>query len=142
MQSNHFKNEGSLFVSVARIPWLTGSFRGFIAALFYQGKLKRFATYTGAKLEFLKITDKTVDLAIEDKSHRLDVSARRSHGALLMAPYEHSMIERVSETMTSEIRFQLTCKKTGEKTKDESQDSALEVQGKLKQIADEVDTEN
>lgn len=139
MQSNHFEKPGSLFASAARIPWLTGSFRGFIIAILYNGELKRFATYTGARLESLKISKTDVDLIVADKTHRLKVHARRSHGAVLMAPYEHSMIERVSETMTSEIQFELTELKTGNVLADHSEDAALEVQGKLEQIADQLD---
>ncbi len=48
-QSNHFDHPGtSITISVATIPWLRTSFRGFIIGLWHDRKLYRFATYTGA----------------------------------------------------------------------------------------------
>ena len=37
-------------LSVARIPWMGGSFVGFIAGVLVGEALYRFATYTGARL--------------------------------------------------------------------------------------------
>lgn len=137
MQSNHFESEGSLFASAARIPWITGSFRGFIMALYFDHRLKRFATYTGAKLREVRITDKQVWLTVEDSRHRLEIESHRSHGATLMAPYEKSMIERVSETMTASIRFRLSERKGSTLLEDHSELGALEVQGMADSLAAE-----
>ena len=136
MQSNHFGAEGSLFASAARIPWITGSFRGFIMALYFDGKLHRFATYTGARLIEVRVSSKQVWMTVEDRQYRLEIESHRSAGALLMAPYEKAMIERVSETMTASIRFRLSERKSGRTILEDSTDlGALEVQGKLEQIA-------
>jgi hypothetical protein len=35
--------------------------------------------------------------------HRLEIHATRSEGGLLHAPYDQRMIERVAETMTSQV---------------------------------------
>jgi len=43
MQSNHFAANGISFkASVARIPWLTGNFTGFISGLMIDGRLYPF----------------------------------------------------------------------------------------------------
>ncbi|MBU41663.1 MAG: hypothetical protein CMN76_00470 [Spirochaetaceae bacterium] len=140
MQSNHFETEGSLFASAAKIPYITGSFTGFIMALFFHGKLIRFATYTGAKLREVKVSPKQVWMTVEDKKYRLEIESHRSHGAVLMAPYEKAMIERVSETMTARISFQLRDRKTNKLLLEGHSDiGALEVQGDLPQIATIVD---
>ena len=139
MQSNHFKQEASLFASVANIPWVTGSFRGFIAALLLDGKLLRFATYTGATLREVRVSSKQVWITMEDRKYRLEVEAHRSGGAVLMAPYEKTMLERVSETMTASLYYRLSERKGGRiLQEDASKIAALEVQGLLEQIAEVV----
>lgn len=63
MQTNHFPSgQTSLVASAAVIPWLLTSFPGFIAGLWWQGRLYRFATYTGARIERLDIDDTHVHL--------------------------------------------------------------------------------
>ncbi len=56
MQTNHFDTADrvSLLASVAHIPWLGSSFIGFLGGLWLDGRLFRFATYTGAK-KYLEI---------------------------------------------------------------------------------------
>jgi tocopherol cyclase len=103
-QSNHFERPGiCVTASVARIPWLTGSFRGFLVGFLLDGELHRFTTYTGAEIERLVIDDTHLRLCIRNRTHRLEVEARKADGAVLHAPYERKMIERVAETMTSEV---------------------------------------
>ena len=79
-------------------------------------------------------------MTVEDKKYRLEIESHRSHGAVLMAPYEKAMIERVSETMTARISFQLRDRKTNKLLLEGHSDiGALEVQGDLPQIATIVD---
>ena len=67
MQTNHFEQDGvSLMLSVAKIPWLGNSFTGFLCVLLLDGKIHRFATYTGAKLDQLEIGDETVSVEVRD----------------------------------------------------------------------------
>lgn len=108
-QSNHFDQEGvSISASVARIPWLTGSFRGFLIGFLLRGKLYRFTTYTGAEIEDIEVDDRDYRLSVSDKKHCLSLRASRNGGALLHAPYDKQMVERVAESMTShiELRFE------------------------------------
>jgi tocopherol cyclase len=72
MQTNHFAEAGTgLTASVARIPWLGTAFPGFIAGLWHRGRLYRFATYTGAALRSLAITDTNVHVSLQDRRFRL-----------------------------------------------------------------------
>ena len=108
-QSNHFQEEGvSISASVARIPWLTGAFRGYLIGFLLRGTLHRFTTYTGAVIEQIDVDDHSYSLTVRNREHRLVLHATRSGGALLHAPYERQMVERVAETMTSkiEVRFE------------------------------------
>lgn len=51
LQSNHFREEGSLFFSWADIPIAFTSFEGYIAHLYYRGVHHRYATYTRGSLK-------------------------------------------------------------------------------------------
>jgi hypothetical protein len=114
MQTNHFSEEGvSLTASVARIPWLGYAFPGFLAGLWHRGRLYRFASYTGAAVEHLAVTDTCVTLAMRDGRHRLEVEATRSGGGLLHAPFRIAMVQRLLESLTAEISVRLTDRRTG-----------------------------
>lgn len=108
MQSNHFERPGlSLMASVANIPWMRGSFRGFIIGLWNNGNLLRFTTYTGAHLEACAITETQVHIIVSDKKHTLELTAERTQSAVLHAPYDLKMSPKVSESLGSRIRLHL-----------------------------------
>lgn len=108
VHSNHFETTGtSVTAAVALIPWLTGTFRGFIIAFLHDGTLHRFTTYTSSVLEALALDETHLRLRIRNRTHRLEIDATKSEGAILHAPYEKQMIERVAETMTSEADVRL-----------------------------------
>ncbi|MDZ7264360.1 MAG: tocopherol cyclase family protein [candidate division KSB1 bacterium] len=139
LQSNHFEQPGvSLMLSIARIPWLRGDFRGFIIGLYLAGHLYRFTTYTGAKLEHVRLTPGEVQVQVVDRSYRLTIVATRNNGSLLHAPYEQQMMLRVAETLSSEVKVSLF------RLQDEALifagrglPAALDVHGKMAEIVDE-----
>jgi hypothetical protein len=107
-QSNHFEELGtSLTASVAIIPWVKRSFPGFIVGLWHDSVLYRFATYTGARIEQLDITDEQVVWAIRDRRLRLEMRAVRSAGGLLRAPTPVDMGRRIAETLSAEVEVAL-----------------------------------
>jgi tocopherol cyclase len=114
-QSNHFEQPGtSLVASVARIPWLGMTFTGFLAGLWHEGRLYRFATYTGARLEALHVDDQYVSLSLASginpfarERFRLSVRAQRSSGVRLHEPTTTGMVERVIETLSAKLDVQL-----------------------------------
>jgi tocopherol cyclase len=78
IQSNHFARPGtSLTASVANIPWLFRSFRGFIIGFLHDDKLYRFATYTGARLSRIEVRDDRVLCSVINKNHSLQISAKK-----------------------------------------------------------------
>ena len=112
-QSNHFPTPGtSLTASVATIPWLGSSFRGVIVGLLHEGRLYRFATYTGAQIDHLRLTDTHVDWQISGKVdgtlYRLNMQADRPEGGMLRSPERSAMLARVAETMTASVDVRLT----------------------------------
>lgn len=111
-QTNHFDAPGtSLTASIAIIPWWRTSFPGFIIGLWHDGRLYRFATYTGARTEYLRVTDETVNWTVGDKRHRLEMtvtqSADRGFG-LLKGPDGVEMGKRIAETLSATVEVRLT----------------------------------
>jgi hypothetical protein len=104
VQSNHFDGGRVSFVgSIAIIPWLFSSFPGFIIGLWIDGRLHRFATYTGAETRHLRITDESIEWVVADGTHVLAIEAERARGGLLLGPTREQMSDRIGETMLSEV---------------------------------------
>lgn len=114
MQTNHFASEATcLTASIAHIPWFGSYFPGFIVGLLADDRLYRFATYTGARTEFLAVTDRRVEWVMRDRKFRLELSARRADAAILFAPTTAEMSPRVAESMSSEVSVRLVSLRDG-----------------------------
>ncbi|UTB32878.1 MAG: hypothetical protein NKF70_00940 [Methanobacterium sp. ERen5] len=108
MQTNHFDEEGiSLFVSIAKIPWLGSYFTGYIFGLVYGGKIYKFTTYNRAKIEKLQVTDKDIEIKISNKKFILQINALRAEGVDLPAPKLGEMTSKVNESLRSKINIKL-----------------------------------
>lgn len=107
-QSNHFDHPGvSLMISVAVIPWLRSFFGGFIIGLLYEGRILRFATYNGSKIDTVDVDDKEVHLEVRNTRYRLKIRALRVEGGLLQAPTKVEMGRRIMETLNAKISIRL-----------------------------------
>lgn len=138
MQTNHFDEGGtSLSASIAMIPWVRRSFRGFIVGFLHHGKLYRFATYTGATTELLEVTDDSVVWVMEDKRYQLKIEASRYRGGLIHGPTRKEMIQRVEETMTAEVMVTLSTREGDVIYQGSGQNAALEVFGDLPTLLSE-----
>ena len=108
MQTNHFPQEKEicLMASVAHIPWLGSYFIGYIVGFLWEGKLHRFATYTGAKMK-AALSDKEVYLGFKDRRFRLEITGQQAPGADLVSPLTGEMKGKVNESMqaTLHVRF-------------------------------------
>lgn len=138
MQTNHFKLlDTALVASVATIPGygpIRRPFTGFVVGFLHNGALHRFATYNGAKIDQLQVTQETVELVLYTDTQELKIHARRSEGGLLNAPQRTDMQRRIEESMTSVIRVELNTIEGTRKTNlftGESGNSGLEVAGDL-----------
>ncbi len=111
-QSNHFQHPNlCITASMAIIPWGKLAFPGFIVGLWHEGRLFRFATYTGAKVRDLSISDDQVHWILEGSNHRLEMNARRTSGGILLAPTIAGMDRRIAETLTATIEIKLSHRK-------------------------------
>jgi hypothetical protein len=107
-QSNHFAGVSAcITASVAIIPWIRRAFRGFIVGLWLDGKLYRFATYNGSKIESLEIFSDHVEWVLRNNRYRLCLSAKRVHGGLLRGPTRLDMGQRVLETLNATVHVKL-----------------------------------
>ncbi len=134
-QSNHFEKPGTCITgSVAIIPWLKSSFRGFIVGLWHANRLYRFATYTGAKLEKLEIDDEGIHWVLQDRAYRLEIRAERAHGGLILGPTRMEMGKRINETMQSSIAVRLSTVTGGEIFSGTGRNAGLEAHGELERL--------
>jgi tocopherol cyclase len=108
-QTNHFSEPGtSLTASLAIIPWIRRPFPGFIVGFRHGGRLYRFATYTGARMESLALTEDKIVWAVGDRDHRLEMCAWRRQGGSLHAPTAAGMTGRILESLDAEIKVKLS----------------------------------
>jgi tocopherol cyclase len=137
-QSNHFAQPGtSVTISVATIPWLGKSFRGFIIGLWHGRQLYRFTKYNGSRITSLRLTDTHVILHAVNKTHRLEIEAARSEGGLLHAPYRGEMLQRVTESLTATIAVKLIELSSGRVIfEGAGRHAGLEINGEIQQIVD------
>jgi len=150
-QSNHFRYHNrnidqsktlesewvpgiSLTASVAIIPWVGRAFRGFIVGLWMNNLLYRFATYTGAKIEKLDLTDDTVDWIIADKRYRLRMFVRRAESNTILGPTREAMGMRVDETISASVDVSLTDRNGRPLFEGKGHFAGLEVQGDLERL--------
>ena len=103
-QCNGFERPGvSVMVSVARIPWLRGAFTGLIAGVLMDGRLFRFATYTGARLEYLMTGGGAAEIVIADRRYRLVVKLGGAVPGELRSPVLGGMDGTVYETLRGQM---------------------------------------
>ncbi|MCI0522115.1 MAG: hypothetical protein L0Y37_00515 [Bacteroidales bacterium] len=109
IQSNHFDTPNTSFkASVARIPWLTGSFTGFISGLWFNKTLYSFTTYNKSSIKRLIVNESYTEIEFVNPHCRLVVKSRSDTPAPLASPVTGLMGGRIEESMTSEVYLQLT----------------------------------
>ena len=134
MQSNHFdtQSEASLIASVAHIPWLNSHFIGFISGFWLEGKLFRFATYTGAK-QHLKIENNQVELVFSGPGQTLSIHAQQAEGTALISPLSGAMTGKINESLQAKLQVELMYK--GKRIfEGSSHTSGLELAGDLESL--------
>lgn len=137
-QTNHFDQPGtSLTASIAVIPNLGLKFPGFIIGFWHNQQLYRFATYTGAKVRRLHVTDDTVHWIVRDRQFQLEMTSTRARGGLLMGPEKTAMHMRVDETLQAQVHVRLS-RLSGDMIFDGTgRNAGLEVVGDLRMLLKE-----
>lgn len=112
LQCNNFKRQRlSLFLSVAKIPWLGRFFLGFICFVFVDGRYYTFATYNRSTIRSIEFDDPVLRLSLGNRSYRLDITAVQGAGGHLKAPVGSSregvMSRVIKESINSRVEFEL-----------------------------------
>jgi tocopherol cyclase len=136
MQSNHFSSPGISFkASVARIPWVTGNFTGFIAGLWLGDRLYQFTKYSGTRLSRLSVTNSTVELEFTNRSGIINISAPVDRTTSLASPVKGLMGGRIEESMTSTISLTLSERNTRQIIySGEGRNASIEVSGDMQTL--------
>lgn len=130
MQSNNFsESEASFMLSVANIPWLGKSFTGFLGFFYLDGKIRRFATYTNAKLDLKQIGLDTLQIQILEKKTVYHIEAIHKSAGLLKAPVGGSMDRRIPESIDATLKLTVTDRQGNVLFSDISFISGLELVG-------------
>lgn len=134
MQSNHFSQKGtSVKASIAKIPLLKSSFIGHIAGILFNGQLIEFTTYNRTKLTTCKVSQKNVQVEMENPMYVLKINAQRERTTSLAAPILGLMSGRIEESLNAKIHIILLDKKTNQTLIDDTGTSAgIEVAGDYK----------
>ena len=110
VQCNSFSDEYvSVMISVAKIPWRGNFFVGFIAFIHLRGKTEIFATYNRSKILFLgkNISGKS-EIQIAKGGKKLKVVITGRDNVALKAPIVGNMINRIKESINSEVYIEYT----------------------------------
>jgi len=136
LQSNHFSQPGiSVKVSVAKIPYLSYSFVGFIAGVWLGDRLIQFTTYNRSSLLKSVIDTGKVELFMQNKNYRLEILVRREKATALASPILGLMDGRIEESMNALLEVKLTDRKSGKTIlNDKGRNTGLEVAGKIEEI--------
>jgi hypothetical protein len=76
--------------------------------LWHNGRLYRFATYTGAHTRRLDILPDRVHWEVANRRYTLEMIACRSQGGLLKDPTPSGMDRRIAETLDARVAVRLS----------------------------------
>lgn len=116
LQSNHFAGQrASLSCSLGHIPFLTGSFRGFLVGLLAED---RFYEFTSINRTRARVERRGSDISIEfwNDMHRLSIDAVTDPGqfVLLQGPRNGRMEPLVQENLLGRVAVRLTATRSGD----------------------------
>jgi len=149
IQSNSFRNHPgtSLFVSIARMPYLGMELPGFTAALWHEEQLIPFATWSGAKFEEVRISEEEVYIVmrsgrVRHQRYRIEITVDRRNvpEVLLYAPVNFTtMAPFVWEALQARVHMRLLDARNGDVLVDDVGEYAgLEVHGNVQWLVDNV----
>lgn len=107
---NHFQpDDVSVSISIANVPFLWGSFTGFIALFRFKERIFMFTSYSGAKLAKLYYTGRNkIRISFKECRYRLDMLITYTGGGKLKAPVCGQMGRGITETLNSTVRLRFS----------------------------------
>jgi hypothetical protein len=108
IQSNHFSREDvSLMVSYATIPYLGLRFKGFIINLVIADKEYRFSTYNFSKIRLIEKSDNHIILNVKRGHYSLCIKAENKDTIKLPSPKEGIMNQHIKEGLSGYVHILL-----------------------------------
>ena len=127
IQCNNFDNDISLMCSIADIPFIYKSFRGFICILHINNEEYRFATYNRSKIIKADIDQKNIIIELKSRQHYLNIEAQIIKAAPLVSPKNAAMSSSIMESLNSNVTIHLFDKNKNLIVKDKSSVAGLEI---------------
>lgn len=115
VQCNCFENtEASLSASIGHIPFLLGSFKGFLIGLQTENSFYSFTSMNGSKLE-TRQSGRDKAITAVNRHYTLEIGTTTSEDAFVLcnAPKDGQMVPLVKETLTAAVNVKLTESLTG-----------------------------
>lgn len=108
IQCNNFNNKSvSLFCSIAHIPFLKGSFTGFICNVVIDNFEFRFATYNHSSFNIKYVSANRVKLLLENSKAMVEIQGVINESGELIAPKRGKMGEKIKEESAGQVRLRL-----------------------------------
>ena len=101
---NDFKEDLSIMLSIAHIPFLGMHFTGCICAITYKGKEYRLATYKGVKV--LVLSEKRI--VLKQGNYQLTIRLVPAHALPLRSPKKGHMIGTIKESNSTQASFRFS----------------------------------
>ncbi len=130
LQCNSFADETvSLFLSIAHIPFMKMSFKGYICNLSVNNKEYRFATYNQSKMKLTKVENGRISVTFTNNKSILRIEGVSKRPGVLIAPHLGKMKDKIKEELSGEVKFVLTDKKGNVICQNQSRAAGIEIVG-------------
>lgn len=128
IQCNNFKKKiTSVFFSIADIPFMNKSFRGYICNISVNRKQYRFATYNNSKMKIENITNKNIRLVLENRHAKLNIEAILNQCGELIAPQNGNMKKKIKQDLVGTVKIYLYDKKSKRAYEDVGSMAGIEI---------------
>ncbi len=108
-QSNHFQpDDVSLFLSVAKIPFLGSCFTGFLSIFRYKERIFTFTSYNGSWISRILSSENRVKITFRDCRFRLETIITYKKGGTLKAPIGGQMCRGITETLDAVVKIRFS----------------------------------
>ncbi|HYW94140.1 MAG TPA: tocopherol cyclase family protein [Bacteroidales bacterium] len=108
LHSNTFiRDEASVMLSIARIPWMGSYFMGFLCFLYVEGRFHLFSTYNGSRIIGAVKNGKDIDIHLSGKKQHIFFHIHPKKSGMLRAPEHGEMKRKIKESVDSNVMVRL-----------------------------------
>ncbi|GAA0718054.1 tocopherol cyclase family protein [Clostridium malenominatum] len=114
VQCNNFSNNTSLTCSIGQVPFLLGSFDGFLIGVLIEDTFHKFTTINGSNLRtWWKNGDFIMECRNKKYTLHIITETNKEDYVICNAPREDKMIPLAKETLKGKVFIKLICNRTG-----------------------------